>query len=65
MLIIRWFGEKGPLSEFGKIKLGEIYIQQGNISKGAKLIKEGWIKAKLTKSDLKHLRKKYKCRQYI
>ena len=60
MLIIRWFGEKGPLSEFGKIKLGEIYIQQGNISEGTKLIKEGWIKAKLTKSDLKYLRKKYK-----
>jgi len=60
ILIIRWFGEKGPLSEFGKIKLGEIYLKQGNMSEGSKLIKEGWVKAKLSKSNLKYLRKKYK-----
>ena len=35
-------------------------LLQGNIEKGSKLIKEGWIKAKLSKSDLKYLRKKYK-----
>ena len=58
--IIRWFGDKEPLSDFGKIKLGEIYLEQGNIEKGSKLLKEGWIKAKLTKSDLRYLRKKYK-----
>ena len=58
--IIKWFGEEEPLSSFGKIKLGEIYIQQGNIDKGSKLIKEGWIKAKLNKSNLAYLRKKYK-----
>ena len=33
---------------------------QGNFEKGSKLIKEGWIKAKLSKSDLRYLRKKYK-----
>ena len=58
--IIKWFDGKNPLSDFGKIKLGEIYVQQGNFEEGARLIKEGWIKAKLTKTDLKHLRKKYK-----
>ena len=58
--IINWFDGKEPLSSFGKIKLGELYIIQGNIEKGSKLIKEGWIKAKLSKSDLKYLRKKYK-----
>ena len=58
--IIKWFNDEEPLSEFGKIKLGEIYLLQGNIEKGSKLIKEGWIKAKLSKSDLKYLRKKYK-----
>jgi len=58
--IINWFDGKEPLSSFGKIKLGELYILQGNIEKGSKLIKEGWIKAKLSKSDLKYLRKKYK-----
>jgi len=58
--IIKWFGDKGPLSDFGKIKLGEAYLLEGNIEEGSKLIKEGWIKAKLSKSDLRYLRKKYK-----
>ena len=58
--IIKWFDGKEPLSDFGKIKLGEAHISQGNIEKGSKLIKEGWIKARLTKSDLRYLRKKYK-----
>ena len=58
--IIKWFDGKEPLSDFGKIKLGEIYILQGDVEKGSKLIKEGWIKAKLTKAELRYLRKKYK-----
>ena len=58
--IVNWFNGKDPLSEFGKIKLAEIYIMQGNTDKGSKLLKEGWIKAKLTKKDLKYLRNKYK-----
>ncbi len=60
LTILKWFGDQEPLSDFGKIKLGEIYIKQGNIEKGSRLIKEGWIKAQLTKSDLRYLRKKYK-----
>jgi len=59
-VIKKWFNGKEPLSEYGKIKLGEIYVKEGNIEEGAKLIKEGWIKAKLSKNDLKYLRKKYK-----
>jgi len=54
--IIKWFDGKKPLSDFGKIKLGEAHITQGNIEKGSKLIKEGWVKAKLAKSDLRYLR---------
>ena len=57
---LKWFGEKEPLSDFGKIKLGEILLSEGQTEKGSKLIKEGWIKAKLTKSNLRYLRKKYK-----
>ena len=58
--ILNWFDEKSPLSDFGKIKLGEIYLSQGKNEEGSKLIKEGWIKAKLSKSQLSYLRKKYK-----
>ena len=58
--IIKWFNGNEPLSEFGKIKLGEIYLLQGNKEEGSRLIKEGWIKAKLSKNQLRYLRKKYK-----
>ena len=58
--VIRWFNESEPLSSFGKIKLGEAYYLLGEKEKGAKLIKEGWIKARLSKNDLSYLRKKYK-----
>ena len=59
-VIKKWFNGKEPLSEYGKIKLGEIYIMDGNIDEGSKLIKDGWVKAKLSKNDLRYLRKKYK-----
>ena len=58
--VLRWFGDDLPLSDFGKIKLGEIYILQNKYDEGSNLIKEGWIKAKLSKADLRYLRKKYK-----
>ena len=59
-VVTKWLDGKAPLSDFGKIKLGEIYIQKGDLKRGSELIKEGWIKAKLSKNDLKYLRKKYK-----
>jgi len=59
-VVKKWFNGKPPLSDYGKIKLGEIYIMEGNIDEGSRLIKEGWIKAKLSKNDLRYLRKKYK-----
>ena len=59
-IIKKWFNGKVPLSEYGKIKLGEIYVKEGNIEEGSRLIKEGWIKARLSKKYLKYLRKKYK-----
>ena len=58
--ILKWFDGNDPYSEFGKIKLGEIYLLQGDLEKGSKLIKEGWIKAKLSNNNLRYLRKKYK-----
>mgnify|MGYP001464745850 FL=1 len=58
--IINWFNEKEPLSGFGKLILGESYIINGNENIGIKLIKEGWITAQLSRSDMKFLRKKFK-----
>ncbi len=58
--IINWFGEKDPLSGYGKMILGESYILIGDKNKGTKLIKEGWITADLSKNELKYFRKKFK-----
>tara|TARA_B110000037_G_scaffold178251_1_gene203901 strand:- start:1873 stop:4191 length:2319 start_codon:yes stop_codon:yes gene_type:complete len=58
--IIDWFNSNEPLSGFGKLILGESFIQTGDIKKGTSLIKEGWITADLNRSDMKFFRKKYK-----
>ena len=58
--IIEWYGTSSPLSGFGKMILGESFILTGNIDKGTNLIKEGWITAELSKSELKFYRKKFK-----
>ena len=58
--IIDWYQSSSPLSGFGKMILGESYILTGNIDKGTNLIKDGWISAELTKSELRFYRKKFK-----
>ena len=58
--IINWFKENEPLSGYGKMILGESYILIGQIEKGKKLIKDGWVTADLSKSDLRFFRKKFK-----
>ena len=58
--IINWFGSTEPLSGYGKLILGESYIMTGDKEKGTKLIKDGWINAELTKSELRFYRKKFK-----
>ena len=58
--IIDWFGPNEPLSGFGKMILGESFILTGNTQKGQSLIKEGWITAELSKSELRFYRKKFK-----
>ena len=57
--IISWYEETEPLSGFGKMILGESYILIGNNVKGIKLLKEGWITAELSKSQLRSYRKKF------
>ncbi len=58
--IISWFEHNKPLSGFGKLILGESHIINGNKTLGIKLIKEGWITAQLSRSDMKLFRKKFK-----
>jgi soluble lytic murein transglycosylase len=58
--IIDWFGDEEPLSGYGKMILGESYILAGQIDQGKKLIKEGWITADLSKTELSLFRKKFK-----
>ena len=58
--IINWYGSSEPLSGFGKMILGESYVLTGNAQKGTTLIKDGWITAELTKSELRFYRKKFK-----
>jgi len=58
--IINWFGGDEPLSGFGKLILGESFILKGDIDKGTSLIKNGWVTAELSRSDMKFFRKKFK-----
>jgi soluble lytic murein transglycosylase len=58
--IIDWFGDEEPLSGYGKMILGESYILSGQKDIGKKLIKDGWITAELSKTDLRFFRKKFK-----
>ncbi|MDC0517656.1 lytic transglycosylase domain-containing protein [Candidatus Pelagibacter sp.] len=58
--IINWFDDNDPLSGFGKMILGESFILTGNVEKGIKFIKDGWITAELSKSEIRFYRKKFK-----
>jgi soluble lytic murein transglycosylase len=58
--IIDWFGDEEPLSGYGKMVLGESYVLTGQIEQGKKLIKDGWITADLSKTELSLFRKKFK-----
>ena len=58
--IINWFGVDQPLSGYGKMILGESLVLTGDKAKGTKLIKDGWITADLSKSELRFYRKKFK-----
>ena len=58
--ILKLFDEKDPFSGYGKLMLGQSYLSKGNHEKGISLIKNGWITAKLSKRDLKYLKKKLK-----
>ena len=58
--IINWFDKNPPLSGYGKMILGQSLISLGEKNNGINLIKEGFVHADLTRSNLKYFRKKYK-----
>ena len=58
--IIAWFDGREPFSGFGKLALGESFIENGDATRGISLIKDGWITADLSRSQMKFFRKKYK-----
>ena len=58
--IIKYFENEKPLSGYGEIILGESYIDVGETTIGISLIKNGWIKADLSRLELRSFRKKYK-----
>ena len=58
--IINWFNKNKPLSGFGELVLGESLISIGKKNEGISLIKKGFIKADLSRNDLKFFRKKFK-----
>tara|TARA_B100001175_G_scaffold150447_1_gene127515 strand:- start:45 stop:2252 length:2208 start_codon:yes stop_codon:yes gene_type:complete len=58
--IINWFDKNKPTSGFGEMILGESLIKTGKKEKGIDLIKEGFIRADLSKGDLIYFRKKFK-----
>ena len=58
--IINWFDESEPLSGTGKIKLGEAYLKIKETELGESFIKSGWVKADLSKRDVRYYRKKFR-----
>ena len=58
--IVKKFSDNSPLSGYGEMILGESFILTGETTKGINLIKKGFEKADLSKSDLRFFRKKYK-----
>ncbi len=57
--IIQWFDKYPPLSGFGKMMLGDALLSK-NKETAINLIKEGFIKADLSKNDFIFFRKKFK-----
>ncbi len=58
--IINWFEKYPPLGGLGKIKLAEAYLEQNQLDKVEKLVKDGWVTATIRKNDLGYYRAKFK-----
>jgi len=58
--VFKFFENQEPLSGYGKIKLGEAYLIDGDTNKAHDLIAEGFKTANLSRSEHKYLNKKFK-----
>ncbi len=58
--IINWFEANPPLSGYGKMMLGNVFIKIGKNNEGIELIKDGFVNAELNRAQLKQIRKQYK-----
>jgi len=58
--IINWFESNPPLSGYGKMVLGKVFIKIGKDIEGIEMIKDGFVNAELTRAQLKMVRKQYK-----
>jgi len=41
--VIAWFGDRAPVSNMGKVRLGEALVATGATARGNDLIRQGWI----------------------
>jgi len=41
--VLAWFADRAPVSDIGKIRLGEALTATGSAARGQELIREGWI----------------------
>ena len=59
-IIINWFENYPPVSGTGKLKLAEALLKKRANSDVNKLIKEGWVTADLSRSQLRYYKNKFK-----
>lgn len=58
--LINYFRNMSPETGWGKIYLGNAFLNVGEVSKGSALIKEGYISGKLTRKEQSRIIKKFK-----
>ena len=59
-IIINWFENYPPVSGTGKLKLAEALLKKKTNSDVSELIKEGWVTADLSRSQLRYYKNKFK-----
>lgn len=57
---IAWFGERGPQSAEGAMRLGAALIASGKPAAGRTMIREAWIDGNFTKADGKALYRRFR-----